>query len=110
MLKSFIMILLASLLTMAQTQTPVASKLGSITGKVVNEKGEPLPNARISVQAVGSSRWRATANTDRDGTFRVDGLESVPYQINVWMPAYISQPSETQEAREKRYHVGDSPS
>lgn len=110
MLKPLLMILLTSLLTTAQVQQPVAetSKSGSITGKVVNEKGEPLPNARVSVQAVGAARSRAAEVTDHDGAFRVDGLEPVPYQINVWMPAYISQPSETEEPREKRYQVGDS--
>ncbi len=109
MLKSLIMILLTSFLTTAQTQPPLAETSGSITGKVVNERGEPLANAKVSVQAVGSARSRAhAAVTDRDGTFRVEGLEPVPYQINVWMPAYISQTSETDESREKQYHAGDS--
>ena len=108
MLKSLIMILLTSLLTTAQTQRPgaEASKSGSITGKVVNERGEPLPNARVSVQAVGPVRSRASAITNRDGTFRVDGMEAVPYHINVSMPAYITEPSDTEE--EKQYRVGDS--
>jgi hypothetical protein len=110
MLKSLIIILLTSFLTTAQTQQPVVetSKSGSITGKVVNERGEPLPNARVSVRAVGTARSSAAAITDRDGSFRVDGMQPVPYQINVWMPAYISQPAEIQEPREKQYHVGDS--
>lgn len=112
MLKSLIMILLTSVLTTAQTQPPVAeTKSGSITGKVVNERGEPLPNAKVSVQAVqavGPARSMAKAMTDRDGTFRVEGLQTVPYQINVSTPAYISQTSETDESREKQYHVGDS--
>jgi hypothetical protein len=109
MLKSLIMILLTSLLTTAQTQQPLAetSKSGSINGKVVNERGEPLPNARVSVQAVGAVRPSAAATTDRDGTFRVDGMEPVPYQIEVSMPAYISQPAKT-ESLEKQYQVGDS--
>ncbi len=110
MLKSLIVIVLASVLTAAQTQRPVAetSKSGSITGKVVNERGEPLPNARVSVKAVGAARSTAATITESDGTFRVDGLEPVPYQINVWMPAYIKRPSETEEPREKQYKVGDS--
>jgi hypothetical protein len=109
MLKPLIMILLMSLLTMAQTQRPVAeTKSGSITGKAVNERGEPLPNARVSVQAVGAARSSAAAITSSDGTFRVDGLEPVPYEISVRMPAYISQPTETEELRQKQYRVGDS--
>jgi hypothetical protein len=107
MLKSLIMIFLTSLLTTAQTQTPVTSKPGSITGKVVDERGEPLPNARVSVQAPGSVRPK-NALTDRDGAFRVAGLEPVPYKVNVWMPSYITQPSEIEEPSEKRYRAGDS--
>ena len=109
MLKSLTLILLTSLMATAQTQQPVtdSSKSGSITGKVVTESGEPLPNARVSVQPVGSTRLVAAA-TDRNGTFRVDGLEPVPYRINVSMPAYIIQPSATEERREKQYQVGDS--
>ncbi len=109
MLKSLIMILLMSLLTTAQTQRPATeTKSGSITGKTVNERGEPLPNARVSVRAVGAARSSVAAISSSDGTFRVDGLEPVPYQINVWMPAYISQPTETEELRQKQYRLGDS--
>jgi len=91
MLKSLTLILLTVFLATAQTQRPAAetSKSGSITGKVVNERGEPLPNARVSVQPAGAVRSRAAAITDRDGTFRVDGMEPVLYQIEALMSAYI---------------------
>ncbi|HKY44807.1 MAG TPA: carboxypeptidase-like regulatory domain-containing protein [Pyrinomonadaceae bacterium] len=110
MLKSFTLILLTAILATAQTQQPITetSKSGSITGKVIDERGEPLPNAKVSVSQIGAERRNVAAVTDRNGTFRVDGLESVPYRINVSMPAYISQPSETEERREKQYQVGDS--
>ena len=54
--KAPIVLLLISLPVIAQTSQPAivqsseASKTGSITGRVVNESGQPLPNARISVQ------------------------------------------------------------
>jgi hypothetical protein len=110
MLKALILILLMSLLTVGQTQPPVTetSKSGSITGKVIDEKGQPIPNAKVLLQSVGAARPNAIAITDRDGAFRVEGMESVSYQINVRMPSYLSQPSETEEPREKRYKVGDS--
>lgn len=108
MLKSLVMILLTSFLATAQTQQPVTetSKAGSITGKVVNEKGEPLPNARILAQSVRATPSRAAATTDRDGTFRLDGIDPVQYHISVWMPSYISQPTEIEER--KQYQAGDS--
>ena len=109
MIKPFIMILLTSLLTTAQTQRPVAeTKSGSITGKVVNEKGEPLPNAKVSARAMGAAHANAVAFTNSDGSFKVDGIESIPYEVSVWMPAYISQPADTEEPREKQYRAGDS--
>jgi hypothetical protein len=48
------------------------------------------------------------AITDGDGTFRVDGMERVRYQINVSMPAYIAQSSEAEVRGAKQYQVGDS--
>jgi hypothetical protein len=110
MLKSLTLILLTAFLATAQTQRPAAetSKSGSITGKVVDERGEPLRNAKVSVSPVGAHRPSAAAVTDRNGTFTVDGMESVPYHINVSMPAYIGQPSETEVRGEKQYQVGDS--
>lgn len=108
MLKPLLLLLLTSLLTTAQAQRPVAETSKSITGKVVNEKGEPLPHATVSVQAVDGASSRSAATTDRDGTFRVDGMESVRYRINVRMPAYISQSSEDEDDGEKQYQVGDS--
>jgi len=110
MLKSLTLILLTVFLATAQTQRPAAetSKSGSITGKVVDERGEPLPNAKVSVSPIGAHRPSAAAVTDRNGTFTVDGLESVPYHINVSMPAYISPSSEVEGRGEKQYQVGDS--
>jgi hypothetical protein len=66
----------------AQTSTS-----GSIKGRVVNESGQPLPNVRVLVRAVGAplTQEGATATTDREGKFEVSGLEPRSYQIGAWL-------------------------
>ncbi|MCA1575744.1 MAG: carboxypeptidase-like regulatory domain-containing protein [Acidobacteria bacterium] len=88
-------LLLAALSAVAQTQQPNpqpestdATVTGSITGRVVDESGQPLPNAMVMVRAAGSSRPEQAVATDRDGAFRVSGLEAIPYTIFASMAAY----------------------
>ena len=64
--------------------TPQTSKSGIITGRVVNEKGQPLPNARVSLRALGSRNPGQSIITDQDGRFEVSGLERKTYQIAAW--------------------------
>jgi len=42
-----------------------------VTGRVVSDKGAPVPNARVSVQGA-----KATSTTGKDGEFRLAGLPS----------------------------------
>ena len=98
---------LSSLCVVAQ-QTVGTSNADSITGRVVNEAGQPLPNAAVYVQAVGIPRVSEPATTDRDGRFKVTGLQPVPYTIHVTMPAYVSPSILDPESRSKQYKVGDS--
>ena len=93
----------------AQTQqTGETSKTGSITGKVVNESGQPLANAGVYVQAVGAARVTEPTTTDRDGTFKVSGLQPVSYTVNAAMPAYVSASFDPESGPGKQYKVGDS--
>ena len=101
-----VFLLLISLSVIGQTET---SKTDSITGRVVNESGQPLPNARVSVQSVEGGRPGGQTKTDREGTFKVTGLNPVPYRIYVHMPAYIRTSDEPQSGPSARqYKVGDS--
>jgi len=104
-----------SLDAVAQTQQPAlagetseASKTGSITGRVVNEGGQPLPDAIVSVRAFGSTARGQTAITDRDGNFKVSGLERVPYLMSALMPAHTTPPREPDGTQATQYRVGDS--
>ena len=102
-----LMLVLTSLLAPAQ-QTGETSNADSISGRVVNEAGQPLANASVYVQPIGVSRVNEPAITERDGTFKVSGLQPVPYTINVSMPAYVSAAALDPESRAKQYKVGDS--
>jgi hypothetical protein len=91
----------------AAGQTGEVIKTSSITGRVVNESGQPLPNASVSAQAVGS-RERSETATDREGVFKLSGLKPVPYTVSAYMAAYISPSMELESGSPKQYKVGDS--
>ena len=108
-----IVLLLISLPVIAQTsQEPAseASKTGSITGRVVDQSGQPLPNARVSVMPVQGGRPSGNTNTDREGSFKVTGLDPVPYRVYVDLPAYLRTPDEPGNVPPggRQYKVGDS--
>ncbi len=93
----------------AQTQqTGETSRTGSITGRVINESGQPLPNAAVYVQAMGVTRVSEPSTTDRDGTFNVSGLQPVPYTVNVSLPAYVNASFDPEGDPGKQYKIGDS--
>jgi hypothetical protein len=110
-----LIILLTSLDVAAQTPQPSpkaegreVSKSRSITGKVVNESGQPLSSAYVSVVTVGSVRRENTTVSRRDGTFRVDGLEPGPYFVAASLGAYTPPPREPENAPRSQYRPGDS--
>ncbi|MHC4548283.1 MAG: carboxypeptidase regulatory-like domain-containing protein [Planctomycetota bacterium] len=63
-----------------------------IEGVVVDEKGEPVPNVRVSVSwhllgtavPAGPGRSNSTATTDKQGRFAVFGLKEGSYELRVW--------------------------
>ena len=108
---------LSSLCVMAQTQPPVAGtdkpetpSTGSITGRVVNETGEPLQNAIVMLQAVGGGSSDPGVATDREGHFQFEGLDpNSAYYISAAMPAYTYIPREPGPSQApKSYRTGDS--
>src|SRR5829696_7061125 len=109
---TILLLLVLSLSVMAQAQQPAANKEGAeppgtITGRVVNESGEPVPNALIHVRAFNDPNGH-TAFTDRTGSFQVDGLEPAPYYVSAMAPAYITPPPESSTKPPQTYRPGDS--
>jgi hypothetical protein len=72
---------------------------GVLTGRVFDERGEPIADARVSTQAAGAVEdnplWRAlaslspdritrtTATTGADGSWRLEGLAHAGYQLEI---------------------------
>ena len=91
------------LTTLAFGQSP---QTGSITGRVVNESGQPLPNARVTVQPVGALQQGEATITDREGNFQLNGLDARSYRVFAWLSAYTSLTGDPD--RSMSYRIGDS--
>ena len=108
-------VVLSSLCVTAQTQQPNAptdkgetSESAAITGRVVNENGQPLQNAVVSLNPVSGGTTQFVA-TDREGNFTLEGLESkLSYYVNASMPAYTELPRGSRNTPPPTYRVGDS--
>jgi hypothetical protein len=69
----------------SQSQSP---EQHAITGRVINESGQPLAGVSIFIRTIGASSGHQTA-TDGEGNFRAQGLDPGTYQIMANLPAYI---------------------
>jgi Carboxypeptidase regulatory-like domain len=101
-IRMVVFLLLTSLSAFAQ-----GSQTGTITGRVVNESGQPLPNARVSVLAVGSLQRTVGTTTDREGKFQVSGLEPRSYRVFAFLSTYTPLASDF-ETWSRSYRLGDS--
>ncbi len=79
---------------------------GAITGRVVNENGQPLAGASLYVRTLSSGFAARTTATDAEGNFRVNGLEPGLYTILAQAPAYITSSDPTTPPT--YYRIGDS--
>lgn len=92
-----------------QSGAATTRRKGTITGRVVADDGQPLPNVRVSVFTVGKSEdgTNSSSQTDAEGNFTADGLPPATYRIRASSSAYVllegSNPPEP-----KHYRLGDS--
>src|ERR1043166_4508753 len=95
----------------AQAQTDEASSdsaKGSISGRVVDQTGQPLANATVSVRAYGNAQRGGTATTDRSGNFKVEGLDPYAYIVTAILPTYIAAPRDPDATPIGFYRIGDA--
>lgn len=57
--------------------TPAYAQLGSLTGKVVDEAGKPVPDAEVSLDFTGEMNLHFKVKTDKNGTWTRAGLVAV---------------------------------
>ncbi len=80
---------------------------GSISGRVLNESGEPLAHIGVHIFAVGRSvpMNQRNISTDEDGRFLTDDLPSLSYSVSPYAPGYVNaaKPNEQKYCR-----IGDT--
>ena len=104
-----LVLLPASFCAIAQTPSPATAKVdtktGAITGRVVNENGQPHVNVDVWVRPDTPEGLPAThATTNRDGVFKLSGLERGSYSVSAAVPAHIPK---SPEARPVVFKDGD---
>jgi carboxypeptidase family protein len=85
-----------------------ATPTGVITGRVVDERGQPIANAVVSIRAVGASGQAQIEVTDREGAFQANGLDRASYIVSAQMPSYTVPPRDPSVTPATTYRVGDS--
>lgn len=99
-----VLILLTCVPIHAQEETTTN---GAITGRVVNDRGEPMPGATITARAIGSiSSGVRMTTSDTEGNFRFAALEPALYTVSGFTPAYVTLPPEGDTPT--YYRIGDS--
>ena len=93
-----------------QTRSPESTSettVGAISGQIVNERGEPMPGAMVSLRALGSNNFGRSASADAEGRFRITGLEAGLYTVYGYSPAYVYPPPSSEDAPTYS-RIGDS--
>ena len=107
-----VVLLSLSLPTTAQQKPAAANSdnaavTGAISGRVVNDSGQPLPGAVVRVYAANSVAQARVAAADNEGNFYITGLDPAPYLVYATLPAYVPVPREIDVAT-SYYRIGDS--
>ena len=79
---------------------------GSISGRVVNESGQPMPGASLVLRRTNSLVTGRTSTADSEGNFRINNLERGLYMVHATAPAYTTMPDFGDSAT--YYRIGDT--
>jgi protocatechuate 3,4-dioxygenase beta subunit len=84
--------------TASDTTTGIDFKLvkitpatGAISGRVTDGSGAPIINAYVNAYSRDNPFSYGRAQTARDGTYRLEGLKTGNYFVQVWAESYISE-------------------
>jgi len=81
---------------------------GTLSGRVVNESGQPIANASVTVRAYGGGRSGGNTSTDNEGNFQFGGLEPAAYLVSAFAPTYVRAARDPDVNPIGYYRVGDS--
>lgn len=70
-------------------QKAEARVANSITDRVLNETGQPMPNARVFVNGMGRQAASRTVSTDAAGRFLADDLPRATYVVTAQVSGYV---------------------
>lgn len=62
---------------------PAYAQLGSLQGRVVNEAGEPVPDAQVTLEYTGELNLKYTVETNEEGVWTRAGLNAVGGRWNI---------------------------
>jgi hypothetical protein len=65
---------------------------GSIEGKVVNLRGEPLPKTTVTLRQMRPGFPERSASTDNNGQFVFEGVAPAPYRLSAQHAGYLGAP------------------
>lgn len=65
-------------------------RMGTISGRVINESGQPMINAIVYVMPTNKRQGPRTASTDEEGKFHVDKLPRGAYSVVSQVRGYVT--------------------
>jgi tetratricopeptide (TPR) repeat protein len=81
-------ILVPALITATMSLSLAAQMTGSLQGKVLNSKGQPVPNSKVVVSKLGIT-WVKDLKISAEGKFFQVGFAPGEYEFTVSAPGYI---------------------
>ncbi len=115
--KTSFLIIVAQFLSMASmclaqqalgSTKPSEKPNGTITGRVVNSAGEPLPGAVVYASSLGATTRAQRGTVDSGGEFKIEDLEAGLYRVSANAPGYVPESRPDYTDSQSYYHIGDS--
>ena len=79
--------LLLAVSATAQQPTP-QTREDTISGRIVNDSGQPIAGVNISLSGLGGPLGQRTS-TDNEGNFKIKGLDGGIYRFYIYAPGYV---------------------
>ena len=106
-LLAWTLVISATVCGQQQATQPEENRSGTISGRVVNESGQPMAGATVYIRPAGGVLANRSATTNLEGNFQVKGLDPALYYLNASSPAYTSALPDP-DLPVPTYRVGDS--